>query len=150
DFEPRNRTAIVVHGVLLGLATPWEIPGFIEGLRVTQRAMHAELLGVDMRKQVSALEVAFFFFLGRHDRHVDAKLRRHRRSGERRALLAEIVAPELDHQIAQAEATLSQLRAVVEQAQANKNLAQVTWDRDKGLVEKGWVTPQQGDIDRFT
>jgi RND family efflux transporter MFP subunit len=38
----------------------------------------------------------------------------------------------------------------VEQAQANKNLAQVTWDRDKGLVEKGWVTPQQGDIDRFT
>jgi len=65
-------------------------------------------------------------------------------------LLAEIVAPELDHQIAQAEATLGQLRAAVEQAQANKNLAQVTWDRDKGLVEKGWVTPQQGDIDRFT
>jgi RND family efflux transporter MFP subunit len=26
----------------------------------------------------------------------------------------------------------------------------VTWDRDKGLVEKGWVTPQQGDVDRFT
>ena len=74
DFEPRNRTAIVVHGVLLGLATLWEIPGFIEGLHVTQRAMHAELLGVDMRKQVSALEVPFFFFLGRHDRHVDAKL----------------------------------------------------------------------------
>src|SRR5262249_2119701 len=65
-------------------------------------------------------------------------------------LLVEIVAPELDHQIAQAEATLVQLRAAVEQAQANKNLAQVTWDRDKGLVEKGWVTPQQGDIDRFT
>jgi RND family efflux transporter MFP subunit len=65
-------------------------------------------------------------------------------------LLAEIVAPELDHQIAQAEATLVQLRAAAEQAQANKNLAQVTWDRDKGLVEKGWVTPQQGDIDRFT
>src|SRR5215831_3402547 len=74
DFEPRNRTAIVVHGVLLGLATPWEIPGFIEGLHVTQRAMHAELLGVDMRKQVSALEIPFFFFLGRHDRHVDAQL----------------------------------------------------------------------------
>ena len=29
DFEPRNRTAIVIHGVLLGLATPWEIPRFI-------------------------------------------------------------------------------------------------------------------------
>jgi hypothetical protein len=24
DFESRNRTAIVVHGVLLGLATPWQ------------------------------------------------------------------------------------------------------------------------------
>ena len=47
-------------------------------------------------------------------------------------------------------ATLGQLRAAVEQAQANKNLAQVTWGRNKGLVEKGWVTPQQGDIDRFT
>jgi RND family efflux transporter MFP subunit len=65
-------------------------------------------------------------------------------------LLVEIVAPELDHQIAQAEATLVQLRASVEQAHANKNLAQVTWDRDRGLVEKGWVTPQQGDTDRFT
>src|SRR5262245_43422854 len=65
-------------------------------------------------------------------------------------LLVEIVAPELDHQIAQAEATLGQLRAAVEQAQANKDLARVTWDRNKGLVEKGWVTPQQGDTDRLT
>ena len=74
DFEPRNRTIIVIHGVLLGLATPWEIPRFIEGLHVTQRAMHAELLGIDMRKEVSAIAVPLFFFLGRHDRHVDADL----------------------------------------------------------------------------
>jgi RND family efflux transporter MFP subunit len=65
-------------------------------------------------------------------------------------LLVEIVAPELDHQIAQAEATLGQLKAAVKQAQANKNLAQVTWGRNKVLVEKGWVTPQQGDVDQFT
>jgi RND family efflux transporter MFP subunit len=65
-------------------------------------------------------------------------------------LLVEIVAPELDHQIAQAEATLGQLNAAVKQAQANRSLAQVTWDRDRGLVDKGWVTPQQGDVDRFT
>ena len=74
DFEPRNRVAITIHGVLLGLATPWEIPQFIEGLHVTQRAMHAELLGVDMRKEVGAIDVPLFFFLGRHDRHVDADL----------------------------------------------------------------------------
>jgi RND family efflux transporter MFP subunit len=62
-------------------------------------------------------------------------------------VLAEIVAPELDHQIAQAEATLGQLDAALKQAQANRDLAQVTWDRDKPLVEKGWVTAQQGTVD---
>ena len=65
-------------------------------------------------------------------------------------LLATIVAPELDHQIAQAEATLVQLRATVQQTQANLELAQVTWGRDNPLVKDGWVTPQQGTIDRQT
>jgi RND family efflux transporter MFP subunit len=65
-------------------------------------------------------------------------------------LLAEIVAPELDDQIAQAEATLGQLRSALQQAQANRELAQVTWDRDKPLVEKGWLTAQQGTIDSQT
>jgi RND family efflux transporter MFP subunit len=62
-------------------------------------------------------------------------------------LLVEIVAPELDHQIAQAEATLGQLKAALQQAQANSELAKVTWDRDSPLVSKGWVTQQQGTID---
>jgi RND family efflux transporter MFP subunit len=65
-------------------------------------------------------------------------------------LLAEIVAPELDHQIAQAEATLAQLNWALQQAQANRVLAQVTWDRDRPLVDKGWVTAQQGTIDEQT
>jgi RND family efflux transporter MFP subunit len=62
-------------------------------------------------------------------------------------LLAEIVAPELDHQIAQAEATLGQLKAALQQAEANKELARVTWERDRPLVAKGWVTAQQGTVD---
>lgn len=62
-------------------------------------------------------------------------------------LLATIVAPELDHQIAQAQATLVQLRAAQQQAIANRDLAQVTWNRDKPLVEQGWVTQQQGTTD---
>src|SRR5580700_9443379 len=65
-------------------------------------------------------------------------------------LLAEIVAPELDHQIAQAEATLSQLKSSLQQAEANRELAKVTWDRDRPLVQKGWVTAQQGTIDEQT
>lgn len=65
-------------------------------------------------------------------------------------LLAEIVAPELDHQITQAEATLAQLNWSLQQAIANRELAKVTWDRDRPLVEKGWVTAQQGTIDEQT
>jgi RND family efflux transporter MFP subunit len=65
-------------------------------------------------------------------------------------LLVEITAPELDHQIANAEGTLAQMRATLQQAQANRDLAQVTWDRDMPLVQKGWVTAQQGDTDRLS
>ena len=63
-------------------------------------------------------------------------------------LLAQLAVPELDDQISQNEATLDQLKSALEQAQANRDLAQVTWDRDSPLVKKGWVTPQQGDTDR--
>jgi RND family efflux transporter MFP subunit len=64
-------------------------------------------------------------------------------------LLAQITAPELDHQIVQAEATLGQTEASLRQTQANTDLASATWKRDKPLVDKGWVTLQQGDVDRL-
>jgi RND family efflux transporter MFP subunit len=64
-------------------------------------------------------------------------------------LLIEITAPEVEHQIAQAEGTLAQLQAALLQAKANRDLAQVTWDRDAPLVKEGWVTKQQGDTDRL-
>jgi multidrug efflux pump subunit AcrA (membrane-fusion protein) len=62
-------------------------------------------------------------------------------------LLAQLAVPELDAQIAQNEATLNQLRSALEQAEANRDLAQVTWGRDEPLVNKGWVTKQQGSVD---
>jgi RND family efflux transporter MFP subunit len=65
-------------------------------------------------------------------------------------LLATIVAPELDHQIAQAEATLAQLRSTLQQRKAARELARVTWDRDKPVVQKGWLPLQQGTIDEQT
>lgn len=65
-------------------------------------------------------------------------------------LLAQITAPELDHQIAQAEATLAQIQATLQQTMASRDLARVTNDRDSDLVKKGWLTPQQGDTDRLT
>ena len=65
-------------------------------------------------------------------------------------VLVEISAPEIQHQIAQAEATLAQNQATLIQSQANRDLANVTWGRDKTLVQQGWVTLQQGDTDRLT
>ena len=65
-------------------------------------------------------------------------------------LLAEITAPELDHQVAQAQATLTQNEAALRQAQANMEIANVTWERDSKLLDKGWITRQQGDQERLT
>ena len=65
-------------------------------------------------------------------------------------LLANIVAPELDHQITQARATLAQNRATLQQTEASRDLAQVTNARDSNLVKQGWLTLQQGDNDRLT
>jgi RND family efflux transporter MFP subunit len=65
-------------------------------------------------------------------------------------LLAELAVPELDEQISQNEATLEQLKAAVQKAEANATLAQATWSRDKPLLKDGWVTGHQGDIDLQT
>src|SRR5271169_840167 len=62
-------------------------------------------------------------------------------------LLAAITAPELDHQIAQAEASLAQAKASRRQTKANRELARV---RDSVLVRQGCVTQQQGDTDRLS
>jgi RND family efflux transporter MFP subunit len=65
-------------------------------------------------------------------------------------LLAEIIAPELDHQIVQARATLEQNKSTLQQTQASRELADVTNARDSKLVTQGWLTKQQGDNDRLT
>jgi RND family efflux transporter MFP subunit len=66
------------------------------------------------------------------------------------ALLVDIIAPELDHQITQAKATLAQNQATLQQTQASRELADVTNARDSKLVQQGWLTLQQGDNDRLT
>lgn len=68
----------------------------------------------------------------------------HVKAGE---VLAQLAVPELDDQISQNEATLDHLRSMRTQAEASRRLRQVTWDRDSILVQQGWVTRQQGDVD---
>jgi RND family efflux transporter MFP subunit len=64
-------------------------------------------------------------------------------------VLAVLTAPELDHQIAQAQAARAQAQATIRQSDANQKLAQVTNERSAVLVRQGWVTRQQGDNDRL-
>ena len=61
--------------------------------------------------------------------------------------LVELAVPEQDDQISQNVAMRNQLQSALDQAQANLKLAQVTWDRDRPLVNEGWATQQQGTID---
>jgi len=67
-------------------------------------------------------------------------------------LLAELEAPELDKQVGQAEASVSQAKSVLagaqdnlQQAQARQKLSKVTADRWKTLVQKGVVSRQESD-----
>ena len=67
-------------------------------------------------------------------------------------LLAEVEAPELEHQVQQARATLAQTRAALghaqqglAQSQSNLRLADVTMQRWKTLVERGVVSKQEFD-----
>lgn len=68
-------------------------------------------------------------------------------------LLAEIEAPELDQQVAQAKAAFSQAqqqiaqtKASLLQAQAQRDLAKITSERYTGLVAKGAVARQDADV----
>ena len=64
-------------------------------------------------------------------------------------LLVAIAAPEVDHQIAQAEGTLASMQAALQQATANRDRAQDTFNRDNRLVQQGDLSQQVGDTDRL-
>jgi RND family efflux transporter MFP subunit len=65
-------------------------------------------------------------------------------------VLADISAPDLDQQLAEGRATLVQLQAAVQQAQANADLSDATNKRTARLVTQGWSSEERGDTDRFT
>ena len=65
-------------------------------------------------------------------------------------VLAEISAPELDQQLAQARAQAIQLQAAQLQAQADADLSLANNQRTSRLVTQGWSSVERGDTDRFT
>jgi multidrug efflux pump subunit AcrA (membrane-fusion protein) len=78
----------------------------------------------------------------------------HVRQGQ---LMAEIETPELDQQVAQGKAAVSQAqqqlgqtKAALLQSQAQRDLAKITWERYKNLVDRGAVARQDADNQETT
>ncbi len=69
-----NRFWVLLQGVLRGLVSPWEVVSIIHGNNVSLAAMHDELQSLDLAGSVPSVNVPVVFFLGRYDRHVDARI----------------------------------------------------------------------------
>jgi RND family efflux transporter MFP subunit len=129
------------------LTTAEQRRDFIPTVRAAPVRASASTMTVTWPGTTDAFEQANIFarasgYISRRDVDIGSQVK----AGQ---LLVRITAPELEHQIAQAEGNLAQMKASLELAKANRDLAKVTWNRDDPLVEKGWVTPQQGDTDRL-
>jgi RND family efflux transporter MFP subunit len=129
-------------------ATAQEVRTFVPKVRVAAVRASDSKMTVSLPATTTAFEAANIFARTSgyiEKRYVDIGDRV--KAGD---LLAEVTAPELDHQIAQAKATLEQNKATLQQTQASRELADVTNARDSKLVTQGWLTRQQGDNDRLT
>jgi RND family efflux transporter MFP subunit len=121
---------------------------FIPSVRVEAVRVSPGTMSVTLPATTNAFEAANIYarasgYVGKRNVDIGSQVK----AGD---LLAAITAPELDHQIAQAEANLAQAKATHRQTKATRELARVTWGRDSVLVRQGWVTQQQGDTDRLT
>jgi RND family efflux transporter MFP subunit len=127
------------------MATAEHIRDFVPSVRVaTVRANPSDIVVTLPATTVAFAEANIYARATGYIEKRNVDIGDHVNAGE---LLAQLAVPELDDQISQSEATLVQLKAALEQAKANLNLAEVTWSRDRPLVRDGWVTQQQGTVD---
>jgi RND family efflux transporter MFP subunit len=130
------------------MATAQQSRDFVPSVQVGEVRMNDSKLSVTLPGTTAAFSAANIY--ARASGYIEKRavdIGDHVKAGQ---LLAQITAPELDHQISQAEATLGQSQATLLQTQANTELARVTNDRNIPLVKQGWVTTQQGDTTRLT
>jgi RND family efflux transporter MFP subunit len=128
-------------------ATAAQLRDFVPRVRVATVHASGATTTVSLPATTNAFEAANIY--ARASGYVD---RRYVDIGSRvkaGQLLAEITAPELDHQIAQAQASLLQAQATLRQTEANRELARVTNQRNATLVAKNFVSQLQGDTDRL-
>ena len=128
-------------------ATAEEHRDFVPSVRVAAVRASSGTMSVTLPATTSPFEAADIFarasgYIERRNVDIGSRVK----AGD---LLAVITAPELDHQIARAEASLGQAKATHRQTKETRELGQVTWARDATLVNQGWVTRQQGDTDRL-
>jgi RND family efflux transporter MFP subunit len=121
---------------------------FVPNVRVAAVRASGEMMTVSLPATTTAFEAANIF--ARTSGYIEKRYVDIGDQVKAGTLLAEITAPELDHQIAQAHATLMQDQATLHQTEASHELARVTNARDSNLVKQGWLTLQQGDNDRLT
>ncbi len=122
--------------------------GLVPTVQVARVAASGDKIAVTLPGTTFAYEAANIFARANgyiEKRNVD--IGDHVKVGD---VLAQLTAPELDHQISQAEATLGQAQATLRQNQASMKLAEVTNDRIGTLVKQGWATVQLGDTDRLS
>jgi RND family efflux transporter MFP subunit len=119
---------------------------FIPTVRVAEVRDAGDTISVSLPGTTQALTTANIF--ARASGYIDKRPADIGDKVKSNQLLAQITAPELDHQIEQASATLELNKATLRQNQANMDLARITWTRDRPLVAEGWTTRQQGSIDQ--
>jgi pimeloyl-ACP methyl ester carboxylesterase len=68
------RAWIVLRAMFSGIIWPWEIPRLIQANNISLQAMNEELRNLDLTRSVPGIEVPVLFFLGRYDRHADARV----------------------------------------------------------------------------
>lgn len=123
---------------------------FVPEVRTTRAERHDEPVDLVLPGQAASFDQANLFaratgYVAERAADIGSRVRR----GD---LILRIAAPDLDQQLAQAEAQLGQAQAQVlqaqaslEQAQANTKLANVTKFRTTTLAAQGWETKQNAD-----
>ena len=150
---------LLVGGLAIGAWQHWRLDSdvaataaqrrdLVPAVRVAAVKSSGDVIAVNLPGTTEAFEAANIY--SRTSGYVARRLVDIGDRVKARDLLAEITAPELDHQVAQAQATMLQNEAAVHQAEANMEIANVTWERDSKLLDKGWIPKQQGDQERLT
>ncbi len=129
------------------MATAQQQRDFVPSLRVAKVKPSDDVINVTLPATTLAYTTANMFarvsgYISKRNVDIGDRVKK----GE---LLAYISAPEIEYQLAQAQATLLQNRATVGQILASMELARVTDVRNGPLVDKGYVSALNGDTYRL-